>query len=597
MPRYLPLLQTFLRPLLTRTGLLLLLLLIGTGLRLLTPQLLATFIDELFLDSTLTRLGMLAGGYLLIALLIQAVSVLDSYLAANIGLIATNQLRSDLALHCLRLDMSFHNSRTPGELIERVDGDVGRLNHFFARFMVGLVGNFFLMLGIFFSLFWIDWRIGVAMVVYALVTFVVIYRTRNVAVPHYRKARQAQADLFGLLEERLAGTEDVRANGGTAYVLRRYTERARDVLRTDVRAGVIGTSVFSVQVLLLTLGTILALGSGVYLFTTGLATIGTVYLIYRYTELLREPIEQISREIQELQEAGASILRIQDLLSIRTALVDEGSTLLPDGPLEVSFEQVSFRYGGGHERDDGDEQDDGIAVNADARELVLDGVSFCLEAGKTLGLIGRTGSGKTTMTRLLFRLYDPEGGDVQLNEVPLPEIPLAEVRSKVAIVTQDVQLFHASVRNNLTLFGPGVEDGEMTRVLEQLGLGDWLRSLPDGLDTVLPPGSSGLSAGQAQLLAFARVLLRNPSVIVLDEASSRLDPATEQLLEQAVGNLLTNRTAIIIAHRLSTLERADYILLLEEGRIAEFGVRTELASDPNSQYAQLLKVGIEEALA
>ena len=493
----------------------------------------------------------------------------DSYLATDIGLTATNQLRADLALHMLRLDMSFHNQHTPGELIERVDGDVGRLNHFFARFMVDLVGNFFLMVGIFISLFWIDWRVGAAMMIYALVTFIVIYRTRNVAVPYYRTARQAVAELYGFLEERLAGTEDVRANGGTPYVLRRFSERARRALRTDVKAGGIGTAVFSVQVLLLTLGTILALGSGVYLFTSGLATIGTVYLIYRYTELLREPIEQISREIQQLQEAGASIIRIQDLLAIQTNIADTGAMTLAHGPLAVHFDQVSFHYGTQRDEDadsgrpaeriaarklmtPGDTQHDELTITS--RDLILNGVSFKLAAGKTLGLIGRTGSGKTTMTRLLLRLYDPQRGAVRLNDVPLTDIPLAAVRKQIGMVTQEVQLFQASVRNNLTLFGAVSNDEQIISVLEQLGLGGWFHALPDGLGSILPAGGGGLSAGQAQLLAFARVLLRDPGLIILDEASSRLDPATEQLLEQAVDNLLTDRTAIIIAHRLATLE-------------------------------------------
>jgi ATP-binding cassette subfamily B protein len=173
----------------------------------------------------------------------------------------------------------------------------------------------------------------------------------------------------------------------------------------------------------------------------------------------------------------------------------------------------------------------------------------------------------------------------------------AELRARVAIVTQDIQLFSATVRDNLTFFDPGIPDERLMAALDTLGMGDWVRALPAGLDTVLASGGAGLSAGQAQLLAFARAFLRDPGLIILDEASSRLDPATERQLEHALTRLLQGRTAIIIAHRLGTLERVDQIMILEEGRVLERGPRAELLRDADSRYAQLLQVGMEDALA
>jgi ATP-binding cassette, subfamily B, bacterial len=233
---------------------------------------------------------------------------------------------------------------------------------------------------------------------------------------------------------------------------------------------------------------------------------------------------------------------------------------------------------------------------------VLDGVSFTLEAGKVLGVLGRTGSGKTTLTRLLFRLYDVDEGSITLHGRDLRTAPLSDLRQHVGMVTQDVQLFEATVRDNLTLFRaydrsrPPIADADILTAVDTLGLSDWLRSLPDGLDTVLKSGGQGLSAGQAQLLAFTRVFLRDPKLVVLDEASSRLDPATEHLLERAIDRLLAGRTAIIIAHRLRTVQRADDILILENGRLLEYGPRATLAQDPSSRFARLLQTGLEEAL-
>src|SRR5690606_35636242 len=204
--------------------------------------------------------------------------------------------------------------------------------------------------------------------------------------------------------------------------------------------------------------------------------------------------------------------------------------------------------------------------------------------------------GKTTLTRLLLRLYDPTAGAVRLGGVDLRCVSNADLRARVAIVTQEIQLFSATVRDNLTFFDPSIPDAQLMDALDALDMGDWVRALPDGLDTVLAAGGAGLSAGQAQLLAFARAFLRDPGLIILDEASSRLDPATERQLERALTRLLHGRTAIIIAHRLRTLERVDQIMILENGMVLERGPRAELVRDPDSRYAQLLQVGMEEAL-
>ena len=211
---------------------------------------------------------------------------------------------------------------------------------------------------------------------------------------------------------------------------------------------------------------------------------------------------------------------------------------------------------------------------------MLRDIDFRLGPGRVLGLLGRTGSGKTTLARLLMRLYDPTEGRVCLGGLPLTATTRHDVRRRVALVTQEVQLFRASVRDNLTFFNPQIADAEIIAVLRQLGLDAWLASLPDGLDTELSADGGGLSAGEAQLLAFARVFLFDPSLVILDEASSRLDPATERQIERAIDMLLTGRTGVIIAHRLNTVQRADEVLILEEGRIREHGPRAALAADP-----------------
>ena len=242
------------------------------------------------------------------------------------------------------------------------------------------------------------------------------------------------------------------------------------------------------------------------------------------------------------------------------------------------------------------------ALHLTGKERVLKDVSFELMPGKVLGLLGRTGSGKTTLTRLLFRLYDPDEGTICLygphapTPVDLRDLPLAALRRRIGLVTQEVQFFRASLRDNLTFFKADVPDAQITQVIEDLGLGEWLQSLPAGLDTVLE-GGAGLSAGQAQLLACSRIFLYHPDVFILDEAASRLDPLTEGLLNRAVERLVGTCTMIIIAHRLETVERADEILILENGRVLEKGPRAALASNPASYYRGLLHQGLADLLA
>jgi ATP-binding cassette subfamily B protein len=323
---------------------------------------------------------------------------------------------------------------------------------------------------------------------------------------------------------------------------------------------------------------VFTLGAG--LLDDGVLTIGSVYLIFHYTEMLRHPIEQIRQQMEDLQRAGAGIARVEELFARTSRLDTSGTGRLPDGPLSVALEGVEFGY----------EDDDSNG------EKVLHQVDLSIAPGRVLGVLGRTGSGKSTLARLLTRLYDPLEGTVRLGGIAAQDVEIHHLRRRIGMVTQEVQLFRATVRDNLTFFDRSVSDDRIREVLARLGLEEWLGALGNGLDSTLESGGAGLSAGQGQLLAFARIFLRDPGLVILDEASSRLDPATEVLIERAVDRLLERRTGVIIAHRLATVERADDILILEGGRVAEFGERAVLAADPSSRFARLLQTGLEELL-
>jgi ABC-type multidrug transport system fused ATPase/permease subunit len=584
---YRGLLDAYLRPQRLRVGLLALLLFGSIGLQLLNPQVIRYFIDTTQARGPQQALVGAALVFIVVGLAQRGVALAAFYVGANVGWAATNALRADLTRHCLRLDMSFHKRRTPGELIERIDGDITALANFFSQFIVHVAGNALLIVAVLLLLFREDWRVGVGLALYTAITCVALGAVQNLAVGRWLAQRQASAEFFGFLEERISGTEDIRANGAEPYIMRCLAGLLRVRLLRERSAQLVSNLTFAVTNVLFVIGYALGLAIGAYLYIQGAVSIGTAYLIVFYIGMLASPLEHIREQVQDLQRASASIQRIQELFRIQPHVREQIAAALPGGALAVAFASISFGY-----------HDDQPANGAPATdELVLRDVSFQLQPGKVLGLLGRTGSGKTTLTRLLFRLYDPDAGALCLDGINIRDVALDDLRGRVGMVTQEVQLFQASIRDNLTLFNTRIDDVRIERALSELGLWEWVQSLPAGLDTQLAAGGQGLSAGEAQLLAFTRVFLNDPGLIILDEASSRLDPLTEHLLERAIARLLVGRTGIIIAHRLRTVQRADDIMIMEQGRIIEHGRREVLAGDQRSRFYELLQVGLEEALA
>lgn len=572
---YWRLLSTYLKPQRAHVVLLALVLVFSIFLQLFIPRILRDFIDLALSGAdyaSLSRTALLFFGMVLLA---QVTSIGATYLSEWVAWTATNLLRVDLAEHCLRLDMAFHQSNPPGALIERVEGDVDALSNFFSQFLVRLLASMVLIIGVLVMVYREDWRAGFGLTVFAALAIAAMMRVRSIGVPIWVAWRQKNAEVFGFLGEILNGTEDIRANGAGNYVLYRFDQILRDWLPLRRKAGLGFSMIWTTTLLIFALGTGFSFGLGYMLWSMGAISAGTVYLIFNYTEIMRQPIEQLRAQMEDLQRAGASIARVRELLSRRPLVQDGSGGRLPTGALQVEFTDVTFRYG--------------------SEEVALSHVDFCLPAGQVLGLLGRTGSGKSTLARLLLRLYDPTTGRISLNGVEIGTLKLRELSRIVGLVPQEVQIFRTTVRDNLTLFDGSIVDTNILRVLDEFELMSWFQSLPHGLDTEL--GRGGLSAGQAQLLNFARVALREPGLVILDEATSRLDLATEALIDRATERLLRDRTGIIIAHRLHTVQKADRIMILEGGAIVEYDQRLTLLNHPDSKFSALLRTGLEELLA
>ena len=547
------LLKTYLGPQSGRVAILAGLLFTGVGLQLIGPQILKRFVDSAIPGPAvlpMATLWALAGLYIAVALLIEAAQVATTWFSEQVGWTATNRLRHDLAAHALGHDLIFQNAKTPGELIERIDGDVTALATFFSQFVLQILGSGLLLAGILILITVQDWRVGGVMTVFAVIAAVAISRVTLIGGPRWTAERQARSEMAGFLEERLGGLDDISANAGGAHVMRRHAAISGSLNHAGRSAGRMGMAVNAAINALYALGLAIALIGGVILFRRHEITLGTVYLFVQYTGMMAMSLALIGMQLQQFQSAGAGLGRVCDLQVIASRIVDGPGLDLPRRPPSVVFRDVNFAY--------------------DAAAPVLRDICFDLAPGETLGLLGRTGSGKSTLIRLLFRLYEIGEGAILIDGQDIRRATLAQLRARVL------------------------------EVLVDIGLGPWLERLPGGLDSDLTAG--GLSAGEAQLLAFARVFLRDHGLVVLDEACSRLDPATDRLIERAMDKLLRpsptapRRTAIVIAHKLAMVLRADKILILDHGRVVEWGDRAALASDPASHFAGLLRSGVEGAL-
>lgn len=577
---YWQLFQRYLWPQKSRVILLAVLIFSSLALLLVNPQFIRYFLDSIEQQRTLNQLIGAAAIFTVLTIAQQLIVLAATYVGEVVGWTATNHLRADLALHCLKLDLAFHKTHTPGELIERVDGDVNQLAKLFSQLVIRLAGNVLLFIGVL-VLLWVEgWQIGLSITLLAIVSVIALEAMRKWMVPRWERTRAAEAALFGFIEERINGTEDIRANGAGPYVMRRLYLLLRERIQAFAHAMRLNAFVISFPLWIFGPAYAAALLIGGQGYLEGALTIGGVYLIFHYVGIMEGPLWESIRQVEEMQKALASINRIAALFAIQPRMQDGPGIDLPDQALAVEFEQVAFHY-------------------EDDTETVLTDLSFTLKPGHVLGLLGRTGSGKSTLSKLLFRFYHPTAGAIWLGDgngirVNMRDARAQDLRGRIGMVTQEVQLFHATVRDNLTLFDDGIDDTRVLDVVHQVGLSTWFNALPNSLDTLLGTDSN-LSAGEAQLLAFARVFLNDPGLVILDEASSRLDPATEQQVELALDKLLQGRTGIIIAHRLATVQRADEIMVLEHGTIGEYGTRASLAADPQSRFSHLLRTGLEEA--
>jgi ATP-binding cassette subfamily B protein len=514
-------------------------------------------------------------GLLLVAVLLRlGLQGIQSYNVQAVGQRLTARIRDDLFGHAMALSLRFHDRTPVGKLLTRLTSDVDALAEVFGSGAVGVLGDLVTLMVIAATMITIEWRLGLLLLVSQVpVTAGILWLQKRYRKANYR-VREELSQLNADLQENLQGLEVVQMFRREQRNSERFA-RSTDAYRGAVTGTILydsAISAFIEWVALAAVAAVLALGGA--MVTGGAMGLGTLTTFILYSQRLFDPLRQLAERFTQIQGGLTAVERIGELLEEPIEIQD--SRFLPSVPTraaaataaEVIFENVSFSY-----RPD---------------EPILREISFRIAPGEHVALVGPTGCGKTTVIRLLCRLYEPQRGRILLDGDDISTLPQATLRQRLGVVLQDTFLFSGTVADNLRLDAP-ISSDQLQQTCQELGLTPLLQRLPDGLASQLRERGANLSSGERQLLAVARVALRDPAVLVMDEATAFMDPSTEATLQRDLGVLLQGRTAVVIAHRLATVEAADRILVLQKGRLVEQGNHRELRA-AGGLYARLAEL-------
>jgi ATP-binding cassette subfamily B protein len=489
----------------------------------------------------------------------------EGYVMQLMGQYIMNDLRRQVFAHLQRLPIAYFDRNPLGRLVTRVTTDVDALNELFSAGIVAIVGDVLLLAGIVGILFWLDWRLALAaFAIVPLLLGLTSWFKRRVR-ESFREVRIKIARINSFLQEHVTGMSVVQLFNREARAWREFAEINEAHRDANVR-GIFYYAVFYPGVELITsLGIALILWYGGGGVMAGITSIGALIAFLQYAQRFYQPLADLSEKYNILQGAMAASERIFRLLDTPVTILSPPDAHAPErvrGAIE--FDRVWFSYKEG--------------------EPVLKGISFRVEPGETLAVVGHTGAGKSTLANLLLRFYDVDRGAVRVDGVDVREWDLARLRRSVAMVLQDVFLFSGSVGANIRLGEGSIDDERLRWAAREVHALPFIERLPGGFDTAVRERGAGLSVGQKQLIAFARALAFDPSILILDEATSSIDTETEQLIQRALDRLLVGRTSIVIAHRLSTIQKADRIVVLHKGEVRELGTHQELLAQRGIYY-------------
>ncbi len=549
----------YLRPYRLKVAVAIALLFVGAGLELVGPYLTKVALDRAVPARDVRLLYLLVAAYAGAVLLSFAVQYTQTLLTTWLSQRVMYDVRTELFAHLQRLSLRFFDVHPVGRLMTRVTNDVEVLNEMFSAGVVTIFGDVFALLFIVGAMLLLDWRLALVTLTVLPVMLWSAFLFRGKILRAYRDIRIRLARINAYLQERIGGVRVVQLFGREEEMQRRFAGINHDHLEAHLRSITYYALFFPVVEVLtaVSLALILWYGGGATL--RGAMTVGTVAAFLQYARRFFRPIQDLSEKYNVLQGAMASSERIFALLDTEPEIREHPDPLaLPERPEgRIEFRDVWFRYGS-----EGD--------------WVLKGVSFTARPGERVAVVGATGAGKSTIINLLLRFYEPERGEILFDGVPIRRVRTAELRARIGLVLQDVFLFSGSVRENLRLGREEIREERLREATRRVGADPFIRRLPRGYDQPLGERGLSLSVGERQLISFARALSFDPAVLVLDEATSSVDSELEAQIDRALGELMRGRTSLVVAHRLSTIQGADQILVLHHGQIRERGTHAEL---------------------
>ena len=522
-----------------------------------------------------TRIVLVCTALFFLALLTEFItSYWQTWLTSLLGQRVMRDLRMEIFQHLQRLSVSYFDRNPVGRLITRVTSDVETLNELFTSGVVAGLGDLFTLVAISVAMLIMDWRLALAS--FAVIPFVVLVSGlfRKGVRETYRDIRVRVARINSFLQERLTGMRIVQLFGQESREAQRFDELNRSHLDAQLKSITIYALYFPAIELLTSIALAILIVAGASRVHANVLSVGTVAAFLQLVRRFFQPLQDLSEKYNILQTAMASSERIFTLLDTVPTVADEGKPtglLAKRTGIEVAFEDVWFAYDLAHLA----KQQGASRTDREPLEWVLKGVSFTARPGETLALVGHTGAGKTTIVNLLMRFYDPQRGRITINGVDIRTMPLAELRSLIGYVQQDIFLFAGDIASNIRLANP-LSDQDVARAASEVGADRIIRGFPNGYGQILGERGASISVGERQLLSFARAIAANAPLLLLDEATSAVDSEIEAEIHAALDVLVAGRTTIAVAHRLSTIANADMILVLHHGEVAERGTHAEL---------------------